>query len=91
MQLLTLTGCLVPARITTEHSASCHGLPVVVICGNAYGSIDLVGYGYQLAEASPDEIAELERGGYTALLRSALPAVTVPDRYRRSEQEATWK
>ena len=85
MRLLTPSGKTVNATITTDHSASCHGLPVVVICGTAHGAVDLVGH--QLAEATEEEMAEIERGGYTSLLRSAVPGLRVPLKYRSSEHE----
>jgi len=50
------------AEITTEHTASSYGIPVLVVYGQAVGSAetgDLV-----LIEATAEEVAALERGGY---------------------------
>jgi len=48
--------------LTTEHSASSHGIPVLVFEGEAYGQGDILPDGTPVIEAISEEIAY---GGYT--------------------------
>ena len=41
IQILPHADKALEARLTTEHAASCHGLPVVVVGDQAYGPFDL--------------------------------------------------
>ncbi len=53
------------ASLTTEHSASSYGQPVVVLPdGDPLGTTDWQINGWQLVEATPDQRAELRNAGY---------------------------
>ena len=53
---------VVDAEITTAHAMSSHGIPVLVVDGQAYGPAE-VGH-MRLVEATQDEREALLRGGY---------------------------
>jgi len=52
----------VEAEITTAHSASSYGIPVLVVDHVAYGTFDAAGW--YIVAADAEERAELDRGGY---------------------------
>ena len=53
---------VVDAEITTAHAMSSHGIPVLVVDGQAYGPAE-VGH-MRLVEATQEEREALLRGGY---------------------------
>lgn len=53
------------AKITTGHPASSYFRPVLVIDGQAVGTLEAAMAGYELTEATDQERADLTRGGYT--------------------------
>ena len=60
-----LDGYETEARLTTEHAASSYGQPVLVIdTGDALGTGDVALADYRIVEATPEELAALERAGY---------------------------
>jgi excisionase family DNA binding protein len=62
------------ARITTQHSASNYGIPILLVEGEPIGTAEAALVGYQIIEASTAERRALARGGYhlpDALLDSA--------------------
>jgi len=52
------------ARITTRHSASSYGRPVLLVGGKPAGTLEAALAGYQIVKATAKERAELDRGGY---------------------------
>jgi len=63
-----MTGKTESAVVTTNHSASCYGQPVVVIYGQAYGAMDVAFAQWQIAEATEQELRDLARMPYAHLL-----------------------
>jgi hypothetical protein len=57
-----VTGETVAALITVNHAASSYRIPVLVIDGEALGTIDAAGY--ELLDATDEERLALARGGY---------------------------
>jgi hypothetical protein len=53
------------ARITTEHSASSYGIPVLLIEGEPVGTAEAALAGYEILEATEEEGEMLERAGYS--------------------------
>ena len=68
IQILPHADKALEARLTTEHAASSHGLPVVVVGGQAYGPFDLETAlpRYQINVPDGDQDAEVAaaRTGY---------------------------
>jgi hypothetical protein len=63
MKVLTKTGEVVHAIMTTEHPASRYGLPVMVINDHAYGTFDAFGQ-FRVVAATLDERNALKFAGY---------------------------
>ena len=59
---LKIENDVVEAEITTEHSASSYGMPVLVVDGKAVGFGEIGGW--QLIEATNEEREMLKRGRY---------------------------
>ena len=60
-----LDGYETEAALTTDHSASSYGRPVLVIdTGDALGPADCKLADYRIMEASEDELAALGAAGY---------------------------
>ena len=57
-----LTRTMLHATITADHAASSYGLPVLVMDGEALGTIEAAGF--ELVEATDDERLALARSGY---------------------------
>jgi hypothetical protein len=57
-----LTGTTVQATITVNHAASSYGIPVLVIGGEAVGTVEAAGF--EIVEATDNERRALARGGY---------------------------
>jgi len=56
----------IKAKVTTEHSASSYGQPVIVLSdGGALGLFSWVSLGYQVVKASKKEMEGLVRMGLT--------------------------
>lgn len=60
-----LEGWQGEAIITADHPASSYGRPVLIIEGQAVGTLEAVMAGYELVDATDQERADLTRGGYT--------------------------
>jgi hypothetical protein len=58
----SVTGERVSALITVNHAASSYGIPVLVVRGEALGTIEAAGF--ELVEATDQERLALARGGY---------------------------
>jgi hypothetical protein len=58
----SVTGQEVSALITVNHAASSYGIPVLVINGEALGTIEASGF--EVLAASDEERLALARGGY---------------------------
>jgi hypothetical protein len=57
-----LTGTTVPASITVNHAASSYRIPVLVIRGEALGTVEAADF--KIIEATDGERLALARGGY---------------------------
>ncbi len=79
---LSYNGVLYEAELTTEHSASSYGIPVLVIDGEAYGPGDFVGKEVLIVEADQDELEALAHAGYS------IPLEPWGTRLRRLRMEA---
>jgi hypothetical protein len=56
----------IKAKVTTEHSASSYGQPVIVLeDGNALDLFSWVSLGYQVVKAGKREMAAFQRMGLT--------------------------
>lgn len=55
------------ADLSTNHSASSYGQPVLFIDGRPVGTLDAVLAGYEIIEATREERAALQRAGYAFL------------------------
>jgi hypothetical protein len=58
----SLTGTTVHATITVNHPASSYRVPVLVVNGEALGTIEAAGF--EIIDASDQERLALARGGY---------------------------
>ena len=60
-----LDGYETEAALTTDHSASSYGRPVLVIdTGDALGPADCLLADYRIMEATEDELVALDAAGY---------------------------
>lgn len=66
IMLLTREGLRKRALATTEHSASSHGQPVIVLGGIPYGYGDIVALGMTCLSSDQDVVTELEASGFPA-------------------------
>ena len=62
-----LNGWTAEGRLTTEHCASRHGQPVLVVAGEPYGRSDARAVGFAVIEATPEEREALRQAGYDLL------------------------
>jgi hypothetical protein len=63
MKLLDpFSGKVVEATVTVNHAASSYGIPVLVVAGEALGTVEAAAF--EILEASDGERLALARGGY---------------------------
>jgi len=59
-----LNGWTGEGMITTEHSASSYGFPVLLVDGEPVGTAEAALAGYEIIDATDAELELLRRGGY---------------------------
>lgn len=64
MRIRVLDGREYDAIITTDHPASTHGLPVLIVNGEPMGAPEVSQAGFVIVNASASELKALAAGGY---------------------------
>lgn len=64
MRVRIMDGRECEAIITTNHPASIHGLPILVIDGEPMGAPEVTQAGFTIIDATPAEWEALTAGGY---------------------------
>lgn len=71
MEVTDKDGVIVSAVVTTEHSASSYGQPVLVVDGEALGSAEADALGLVVTKCTLEEWVALYRGRYYGVLQRA--------------------